>query len=85
MEDNMLVHILEIDNEEYVIVDAIQNGKNKYLFLANKNDASDVCIRKIVKEDKVEVVDKLDSEEELEEVLFLFNEKHKEEEGKDEK
>lgn len=65
------------NNEEYVIVDAIQNENNKYLFLANKDNEEDICIRKVIENDGQEFLIKLDDEEEFEETLELFNIKHK--------
>lgn len=65
------------NNEEYVIVDAIQNEDNKYLFLANKDNEEDICIRKVIIKDGQEFLIKLDNDDEFDEVLALFNRKHK--------
>ena len=79
------VNVIELeDGIKYVIVDAIQDKENKYLFLANKNDETDVCIRKIIIKENKEYLVKLDSDDEFEEVLTLFNIKHREKEGKNE-
>lgn len=65
------------NNEEYVIVDAIQNEDNKYLFLANKDNEEDICIRKVIIKDGQEFLRKLDNDDEFDEVLAFFNRKHK--------
>ena len=75
------VNVIELeDGLEYIIVDAIQNEEGKYLFLANKDDDTDVCIRKIIVEEENEYLGKLDSDEELEKVLTIFNMKHEKKE-----
>ena len=64
------------DNKEYVIIAAIETENNRYLFLANKNEEFDVCIRKIITKENKEYLVKLDSEEEFEDVMLAFNKKH---------
>jgi len=79
------VNIIKLeDGIDYVIVDAIQTESNKYLFLANKTDETDVCIRKIIQKDNKEYLIKLDNDDEFEEVLTLFNIKHRKKEGNNE-
>lgn len=73
------VNVVELeDGKDYVIVDAIQNNDSKYLFLANKDDLENKCIRKIYLENNEEYLRKL-TDEEFEEALELFNLKHKDE------
>lgn len=75
------VNVIKLeDGIDYVIIDAIQNENNKYLFLANKNDELDVCIRKIILKDDKEYLVKLDSDEEFEDIMTLFNLKYREKE-----
>lgn len=79
------VNIIKLeDGIDYVIVDAIQTEENKYLFLANKLDETDVCIRKIIKKDTKEYLIKLDNDDEFEDILTLFNLKHRMKEDKNE-
>lgn len=73
----MEVDVIKLENNlEYAIFDTIQNGDNKYLFLGNLQDASDLKVRKVVKKEEREYLRKLDDKLELEEVMTLFNEKH---------
>ena len=63
------------DNKEYIIIDTIENGNNKYFVLTNDN--ADVTVRKVVNENGEECLTKLDDEDELAIVMTLFNEKNK--------
>ena len=65
------------NNEEYLIVETIINNNNRYVFLANEKNNKDIAIRKVITKDNQEYLTKLDSEEEFEEVLKLFNNKYK--------
>lgn len=67
------------DNQNYIIIDTLIDKNNKYLFLAQEQDENAICIRKVIKEDNKEFLVKLDSEEEFEEALTLFNDKHRKE------
>lgn len=70
------VNTITIDNKEYIIIGALENNNNKYLFLANENDEMDKCIRKIIVEDNKEYLTELDSDEEFEEIMDLFHDKY---------
>lgn len=72
------------DNQSYIIIDTLIDKDNKYLFLVQEQDEKVTCIRKIIKENNKEFLVKLDNEEEFEEILTLFNDKHRKE-GNDEK
>ena len=66
--------ILE-NNKSYIILDTISYQNNEYLVLANELDNTDIALRKVIKkEDNKEYLVKLDSEEEFDEVITLFNE-----------
>jgi len=79
------VNTIKLENDiEYIIVGAIENNGNKYLFLANEEDELDKCIRKVIVKDNEEYLTKLDSDEEIEEVMDLFYDKYNEKEGYDE-
>ena len=56
------------DNKEYYIVREVDN----YLYLVNTADENDITIRKNVKKDGKDLVQKLDSEDELKKALELF-------------
>lgn len=73
------------DNKEYGIFDTLEHENNKYLFLGNLQDESDVCMRKIIVKDGKEYLRKLEDEEEFENIMTLYYEKHiGKEEEKDE-
>lgn len=72
------------DNIEYAIFDTIETESNKYLFLGNIQNYDDICIRKIIVKDGKEYLRKLEDEE-FEEVMTLFNEKHIRKEEENEK
>ncbi len=71
------------NNQNYLIIDTIVNENNKYLFLVNEDNKNDIVLRKVIKKDEKEYVTKLDSKDEFEEIMTLFNLKHLG--GKDEK
>lgn len=73
----MEVNVITLENEkDYIIIDTIEYNNNKYLFLSNKEDENDMCVRKVILKDK-EYLIKLESENELEEVLNVFTTKYK--------
>ena len=74
----MEVNIVTLeDDKEYIVVDAIVNNNGKYLVLANKEKHRDICIRKVIVEDGKEYIEKLDTEEEFENVMNEFYFRHK--------
>lgn len=73
----MVVNVVTLENnKDYIIIDTIEFNDNKYLFLSNKDDENDMCVRKIITKDR-EYLTKLESENELEEVLNIFATKYK--------
>ena len=73
----MEVNVVTLENnKDYIIIDTIEFNDNKYLFLSNKDDENDMCVRKIITKDR-EYLTKLESENELEEVLNIFTTKYK--------
>ncbi len=80
------VNVITLEDDlNYIIVDTLITKENKYLVLAQELDEENVCIRKIIKEDNKEFLIKLDSDEEFNEVLALFNDKHRRRGMNDEK
>lgn len=69
---------VEIDENTYSVVDIIDYDNNKYIFLINKTDNEDIRCLKAELNDKLELR-KLDTDEELNKVMILFFEKHKQE------
>lgn len=64
--------ILE-NNKEYLILNEIKNGSDKYIYLVNAEDPKDFCIRKSLVNSEKEVLIGLKDEEEFRKALLLFN------------
>ncbi len=73
------VNVMTLENgKDYIITDTIINdNNNKYLFLVGKLDNNDIVIRKVITKNDGEYLVKLDSEDEFEEIMTLFGDKHK--------
>ncbi len=56
------------DNKEYYVLREVEN----YLYLVNTADENDITIRKNVKKDGKDFVQKLDNEDELKKALEVF-------------
>ena len=76
MEEEIEVVTLE-NGLDYMVIDEIPNGSVKYVYLANVDDEKDTCIRKVTVEDGEEIINGLDSSQELDKALLLFAKKHK--------
>ena len=59
------------DKENYVILKILE-GTNKYVYLANIKDASDLVIRKLIVIDEQEILSGLDTDQEFNEAMELF-------------
>lgn len=59
------------DKENYVILKILE-GTNKYVYLANIKDASDLVIRKLIVIDDQEILAGLDTDQEFNEAMELF-------------
>lgn len=59
------------DKENYVILKILE-GTNKYVYLANIKDASDLVIRKLIVIDGQEILSGLDTDQEFIEAMELF-------------
>ena len=64
------------DGIEYGVIDEITLEDNKYVFLANINNESDVCFRKIIIRENQEYIVGLENEKEFELALAAFAKKH---------
>ena len=78
MIDNSRV-ILE-DNIEYIVIDKINFGKSSFVYLANSNDDTDICVRKEIYKDGKCLLVGLADKAEVDNALKLFVEKNKDEE-----
>lgn len=59
------------DKENYVILKILE-GTNKYVYLANIKDASDLVIRKLIVIDEQEILAGLDTDQEFNEAMELY-------------
>lgn len=74
----MEVNVITLENNrEYIIIDTVQIGESKYLFLASETDEFDKCVRKVILKEGKEYLTKLASDEEFEDVMTALNEKHR--------
>lgn len=64
------------NNQEYLIVDALELDNNNYLILGKEDTIGDFCIRKVINKSGKEYMIKLDSKEEFDKVLNEFVKKH---------
>lgn len=80
----MNVSVITLENkQDYIIVSTIEYKNNKYFILVNEDDDNDITIRKIMKNDNNDdVLVKLESKEELIEVLNMYS--NREGKGKNE-
>ena len=73
--------VIEIDNKEYYVIETLTLNNNKYIYLGNLNDPKDLmCLKEVYLNEEL-LLEKLDSEEELEQVMrsfseILLNDKH---------
>lgn len=72
------MNVIKIDGDEYIILDEIKNGKTMYIYLSNSNNPKDFFVRKVLEDNKEELVN-LDNQDEFALSMKLFNDKH----GKD--
>lgn len=64
------------DGIEYLVIDKIKSNDIYYVYLMNKDDEDDICVRKeILEDDKCYLVG-LDTKEEVERALSLYIEKN---------
>lgn len=80
----ILDYIMLENNINYAVVDTLMINENKYLFLANENDETDVTIRKVIIKDNKEYITKLDNDDEFALVMDDFIKKHRTEDSSEE-
>lgn len=61
---------------EYTEVDTLVYNNNRYVLLSNIGNVKDSCIRKIVIENNIEYVSRLDDDNEFDTILNLFMKKN---------
>ncbi len=75
-----MVSVTKVELEDgilYTLVDEIENEGIVYYYLANEEESFNFQIRKIVKEESDELISGLESDEEFEKALTLYNNKHR--------
>ncbi len=63
---------IELEDKENYVILKILEGTNKYVYLANIKDASDLVIRKLIVIDGQEILSGLDTDQEFNEAMELF-------------
>lgn len=69
------VHILE-DNSRYIQIDSLIENETEYILLAQENNPSNICFRKIINESIFQYYGRL-STKEFNEIFIKFQEKNK--------
>lgn len=76
-QDKIEVDVITLENnKDYEIIDTIVYNNNKYLILSNEENDYDICVRKIIIKEDREYLARLDSENEFNEVMTVFNTKY---------
>ena len=66
------------DGIEYLVIDKIENSGSYYVYLMNKDDEDDICVRKEILEGEKCYLVGLDNKEEADKALYLYIQKNKE-------
>ena len=64
------------DGLEYMVLDEIDCDDSTYVYLTNVSDEEDFCIRKVNNKVNSALLIGLDSDNEFDKALLLFNQKH---------
>jgi len=75
----MEYNVYTIEGKEYIEIDAIIINSTTYLVLSSKENVEDFCIRKVTTIDGLEYLEGLETNEEFDEVMIQFTNKHKDE------
>ena len=74
----MNIDVIKLENgKEYGIIDTITHNGSNYLVLSNILDNNDFGIRKVIEKEGREVIIKLNNQNEFEEIMEMFYNKHK--------
>lgn len=71
MENTTEIEYVVIDNKNYIITSRIE-GKNSYIYLSNEDDLEDFIIQKIIYNGNQSMIVNLESDEEFNEAIELF-------------
>lgn len=72
----MNVEVININGKKYMEVDKIDNNGNSYVYLSNKEDENDFCIKKIVAREGKIFYEGLKNEDEFDLAMMYFIKKH---------
>lgn len=75
--DNIKLNIIEINREQYILVDTLRNEPNSYYYFSNIKDSKDVKVLKDKEDIDGEYFVSLDSDIERDYALSLFYEKYR--------
>ena len=74
----MNIDVIKLENgKEYGIIDTLTHNNSNYLVLANILDNNDFCVRKVIEKEGREVIIKLNNQNEFEEIMEMFYNKHR--------
>lgn len=74
--ENINCNVITLENNiDYVEVDKIEFDNNTYLFLSNEDNDKDFTIRRLIRENDGEYLQKLSNQEEFDRILKLFIDK----------
>ena len=74
----MNIDVIKLENgKEYGIIDTIIHNNSNYLVLSNVLDNADFCVRKVINKEGREVIIKLNNQNEFEEIMEMFYNKHR--------
>ncbi len=74
--ENVTVDTIEIDGQEYFLLDTLKSEQNTYHFFANINNQSDIQVLKTKVENQEEYYVSLDTESEFDQAWALFYKKN---------
>ena len=66
-------NVVTLDGVEYTEIQRLENKGNTYVLLANLDDPTDFCIKKVIEKEGTPYIKGLSSEEEFNEVLQLIS------------
>ncbi len=74
----MNIDVIKLENgKEYGIIDTLTHNNSNYLVLVNILDNNDFCVRKVIEKEGREVIIKLNNQNEFEEIMEMFYNKHR--------
>lgn len=76
--DYVEMSVIELDGNQYFLVDTLEDDKNIYYYFSNLKDNKDVKVLKEKKEGDEEFFISLDNDTEVDYAYSLFYEKYKE-------